>query len=305
MNIPETTTDFQVGVSDTTILLVCTTGFVLLATTIYTLVLRRLKTGQELQLELDHPDKSYEERLVDADVATLNRAQRRARAKQIMKQQRRIAPLPGAAEQEQPAVPPHNEPIPPPAADHATNDTLRNLSSSRKQRQQMAKAVEKEERRLLDEKRQKAQAEAERIARLEKLQRDQQLAEKAKEERRLRQEQKEKEEQLAQERYNTFLSSPDGNVSISVTEWLQELQENRVVSTTEMAERFQVPTEAVTTRIQELIDSLRVTGALEEKEGRFIYVSSEELRELAQYIMSNNETTWQQVAKQLQTIIYR
>ena len=73
-------------------------------TAIYTVVLLKLKNRVELGAnEEELEEKKYEEQLTAADVSTLSRAQRRARARQIMKQQRRAAP--GGVEPGQDAQP--------------------------------------------------------------------------------------------------------------------------------------------------------------------------------------------------------
>ena len=79
--------EINVSVSDSILLVVSSVGFVILATTIYSIIITRLKTAQEID---EDEETDYDEKLTNADVSTLNRAQRRARARHIMKQQRRI-----------------------------------------------------------------------------------------------------------------------------------------------------------------------------------------------------------------------
>ena len=78
--------------TDMTLLSVSVAGFCVLAVTIYKIILA--KTGNATSAHNGHDDNdteqlTMEERLLRADVSTLNRAQRRARAKAIMKEQRR------------------------------------------------------------------------------------------------------------------------------------------------------------------------------------------------------------------------
>ena len=75
-----------VGVSDAFILTISLIGFVFLGWTIYSIILAKTKTARELEAE--DQDVSYEDRLAQADVSTLNRSQRRARARIMMKKNR-------------------------------------------------------------------------------------------------------------------------------------------------------------------------------------------------------------------------
>lgn len=296
--------EVNVGFSDAVLLVVSGVGFVMLAWTVYSIVILRLKSAKEVEEE--DKDIAYDERLANADVATLNRAQRRARAKHIMKQQRRIAQAtnldfaPEANDQAMPAPDdaPHDELIP--AAANGHDASLRNLS--RKQRNKAAKAAEKEERRLFDEERRREQAEAERLAREEKRVRDRLKAERVQKEREERQKHEEVEELRAYNEWKTFLSSEDGTNSISVLEWKKELQKTNLVTTEELAKRFRISRTKVASRIKELVSSLRVTGILEE-DGRFIYFSPEEMGELANFIRSRNKSTLEQIADEAQRII--
>ena len=58
------------------VLVVSFGGFIFLAFTVYSIVLTKLKSRKEIEEE--EQELNYEERLVAADVSTLNRAQRRA-----------------------------------------------------------------------------------------------------------------------------------------------------------------------------------------------------------------------------------
>lgn len=281
--------EISVGVSDAVLLLVSGIGFVLLSVTMYSIIIARLKSREEIEEE--EKDLKYEDKLANADVATLNRAQRRARAKHIMKQQRRIAPN-RAIENEDGEN--HDEPI------QNLDPSIRHLS--RKERQKAAKAAEKEERTLFEEERRRQHQEALEEAQREKKERERRLAEKAEVERRVRKEQRQSEELAAYEDWKRFLASPDLSKSLTVREWVKELENDRMVHVNQLAERFQVSTAEVVSRIQELVASFRVTGVLE-ADGRFIYVSKEEMSSIASFVKTQDKVSLLQLADQISLII--
>jgi len=82
-----------VALSNETILILCTFGFATLGITLF-LILRNQPKYDEEDERLDRHRDNYGDELDKADAATLNRAQRRARAKYKMKQARRdMAPV--------------------------------------------------------------------------------------------------------------------------------------------------------------------------------------------------------------------
>ena len=82
-----------VALSNETILILCTFGFATLGITLF-LILRNQPNHDEEDERLDRHRDNYGDELDKADAATLNRAQRRARAKYKMKQARRdMAPV--------------------------------------------------------------------------------------------------------------------------------------------------------------------------------------------------------------------
>jgi hypothetical protein len=290
--VPEIT----VGVSDAVLLIVSVIGFVFLAITLYSMVILRLKSRHEM--EEDEKDLNYEEKLATADVSTLNRAQRRARARHIMKQQRRITPAaPTVGEDGEPIQENQDlddEPM------QAMDPSLQH--SSRKERQKAAKMAEKAERHLFEEERRRQQEEAQKAAKREKKERERMQSERSEEERQARQEQREADELAAYKRWKTFLASPDGTKSLSVNEWVKELEKIRAVSVDSLAKRFQISREAVVSRIQELQASSRITGVLE-ADGRFIYVSQVEMSTIASCLRRLDKASVQQIAKETHHII--
>ena len=76
----------------------------------------------------------------------------------------------------------------------------------------------------------------------------------------MRLEQKGVQEFEASEKWKVILQSED--LSLSVFEWIKELQKNRAMCVDDIAKRLDVLSSAVTVWIQELLDSARPTGVL-------------------------------------------
>jgi hypothetical protein len=309
--------EISVGVSDAVLVAVSSIGFAFLAWTVYSIILTKVKSARELEQDAEEFEKSFEERLAQADVSTLNRAQRRARARHIMKQQRRVMPEDGEGdedlhEQQQALIAevPQEEAIPPFQEDTYHNTTARHLS--RKERTRAAKQIELAERRLLEDERRKEQLEALELARRKKKERERLLAIQAEEERKLRQQQRTESELAAYTAWRTFLpvpskddNTPSNNNSITVKEWVKELKRERIVSLKDLSNRFEVSEEQVRKRILDLVSSSRVSGILE-KDERFIYLSPKDLSILAAFVKTREKKmTPQEIADHIQELLSR
>jgi hypothetical protein len=302
--VPEIT----VGVSDKIILAVSVVGFIMLSMTMYSIIIMRLKTAEEVAEA--EGGLTYDEKLANADVSTLNRAQRRARARHIMKQQRRVAPLHGGAAEvnnegdenpdlQQQQQQQQQQPLLAIGADPTQQQHL-----SRKERQKAAKAAEKEERGLFEETRKKQQLEAQEAAQREKKERASLAEQQAEEERRTRQAQRQQEELATYHVWKTFLASPDPSKTLSVKDWIQELETTtREVNINQVAGRFETSESVVVARIQDLLKTSRITGIWEEGNERFIYVPPQDLDTLASFIQTQDVLSLGQLAMAYDEII--
>lgn len=324
--------EISVGASDSLLLIVSGIGFLFLAWTVYSIIITKVKSARELQAERAEHELGYDEQLAHADVSTLNRAQRRARARHIMKQQRRVGPPGGAAmhdavgeegagvddnnraqimmvaaEQQQQVPPPDN------AIPHFQDDTYHQGSFrhlSRKDRQKAAKQIEREERRLLEEVRRKEQIEAQESAQQKRRARERLLTLQVEEDRKGRKAQRDAEEWERFQAWRMFLSSSDPlgidptQQSLSVKDWIHELKQERVASLKGLSDRFQVSLDRVLKRVEELLDSGRVTGILDVENDRFIYLSAQsELPVLASFIKSRNLVSTADVQIRIQELL--
>jgi hypothetical protein len=294
--------DVGVGFSDGALLVVSGIGFLVLSVTLYSIVITKLKSADEIEEE--EKDLNYDEKLANADVSTLTRAQRRARARYIMKQQRRVAPIAGAGaegagnENEDDAGDDHIEEL------EGDDHDAANRNLSRKERQKAAKLAEREERKLFEEDRRKQQLEAQAVAQKEKQQREKLEAQKAEEERILKQKQKEDQEARDYEKWKTFLKSDDDDgsgESITVKDWIKEMKTNRIESIESIAERFGKSMDTVRGRIQQLIETDRISGILEKD--HFVYLSDEELKSIAASVKSRDQTSDRDMSSIIQKVI--
>lgn len=265
-----------VGFSDTSLLAVSILGFAIMAFLIYSIVLSRVQSADELEKNDVDGDLDYEEELLRADVSTLNRAQRRARAKALMKRERRVAPAEG----------------------EEGGDGGEDTHLSRKERQKAAKATERKERQKLDAARQEEQRVAQQKAQEEKKLRLELEAIQAEEDRLRREEEEEEQKQQEWERWNTFLASPDGSISMTVEEWAKELEQGpSAVHLATIVQRFDTPLKQVKERINQLVRDGRVTGCIDETTNTFWVFSHDNLLALATFIQTQGEVSLYDISK--------
>jgi hypothetical protein len=215
----------------------------------------------------------YAYRLIHhADPSKLNRAQRRLRAQAIMKQQRRIA-----NEEQQPAgIDEHLQIVPAAAGNMGVNRngvvggdapaTLRQRGS-RKEREKLAKALEKAERKLFENERREQQLQAQETAQRE--QRNREKLEARRVEQARIQEKELRIQKETDEECHRRIFLPSNSQSLTVDEWVQSLRDHDpaspvVVDLQQLSESFGVATSAVHARIEELLTERRVGGVLED-----------------------------------------
>jgi DDRGK domain len=305
-NVPPNSS-LGVGFSDAVLISVGFVGMGIVAMTIYSILILRSKTAEELGPDLDANDgeaaerDDYAYRLIHhADPSKLNRTQRRLRAQAIMKQQRRIA------NEEQRAGIDEQLQIVPAAGNMGVNrngvvggdapSTLRQRGS-RKEREKLAKALEKEERKLFENERRQQQLQAQETAQRDKRNREKLEAQRVKQARIQEKElriQKENDEECHR---RIFLSSDIR--SLTVDEWVQSLRDHDptspvVVDLQQLSESFGVATSAVHARIEELLTERRVGGVLEDR--YFFYLSDDQLKQVALRILDKGAVSLKDVA---------
>jgi hypothetical protein len=261
--------DIGVGFSDSALITVSILGFAMLSVTVYSIIVLRVHTRDEFdKRDLDEMD--YDEKLEKADIATLNRAQRRARAKTIMKKHRRVAVVVVAPE------------------DHTVHDEMRQLLP-RRERERAAKAAEKHERKLFEDRRLEIHRQAQLAAQREKKEREQLEAKRTEEGRKMHMDAMELQELKEYQAWKIFLSS--GENSMSVSDLLLYLKANKSILIDDLSEQFRVPYSTVVAKIQNLVTTCRLTGVMVDNGKRFLYLSHEELVIFADAVRQNGETT--------------
>jgi len=342
--IPTHNGDITGGLSSKTIIAISISGFIILFTTLAIIVKASFRPDNRerdgaLRNQQDNKNdtEEYERALEDADVSTLNRAQRRARAKHRMKKNRRLAPH----EQPQPANPPpqpgqdnQNDeqqqiPLPqilapPPLAeyveegDNASSGGIIKKRSSRKERQRAAKAEERRERLeyveerkrqvlIMEQKRNVDENKTDEKDRQEKLQ----LIE------------IEKKEALEREYREWHLMFPpsihlthnendddaimdsDSSQPETVEQFLSNLYAEKRISLAQTAQRHSVSITTVRRRLKQLEEEGRLQhhGIFDEVRGEYIVVTSEDMEELARYIEEVGCVTLEMVRSHLMKVL--
>ena len=292
--------EIGIGFSDRILLGVSIVGFTALVYVVHSLLsgFRSSSPGSSPNDD-DHEGLTDEERLIRcADVNSLNRTQRRVRAKAIMKEQRRVHhPAAGVellVDEQQ-----NDENVGVVAAGRNADPAMEEVLQptyrlpivpilSRKERQQQAKVSEKEERRLF-------QGERERQQKLVQLEAQRQKKERlmAATQRLLEEEQKKAIEETARQEnerdlWYTFIRETTPNETTpakkSVAEFVRECQKNRVVDIQTMAIQYNVEPSYIADRIQQLIADGRIAGFFQKirhEQQQFIYLSDDELHSIA------------------------
>ena len=287
---------YGVGVSDTTLVAMSMIGFGVLLSIMYVLLMARLKTDVDSDDQLNGDD--YDEQLDKADVSTLNRAQRRARAKMIMKRQRRIdggdgdgngndgdAAREGQGQADDPALGDDGE-----GGDDAGQDGQEGQQHlSRKERQKAAKETERQERRLMEDSRRLQQEKAQALAQKRKQEKERRLAEEARLAKLSREQAAEEQKRAAYTEWRTFLSCGEVD-SMTVSEFVRYARTNRSVNVDLLADRFQTPSGAVVARIQELIVSRRLTGIILDGQ-TFVYLTEVDLKKVAALVHQRGQVS--------------
>ncbi|KAL7572052.1 hypothetical protein ACA910_001702 [Epithemia clementina (nom. ined.)] len=274
---------FGIGLSDTYLFIISLVGFGFLGFTMFSVIMLRLKTREEVEKDDEKNSADYEARLLRSDVVGLSRAERRARARAIMKQQRRVQPERRNEQEEEEAQEQVLVPAAPAAEPQNDGDESKAEGPhlSRKEREKKAKAAEKEERKRMQEERQKQQKEVELTAQQERREREKRQMIELENERQKQRRLREETEQRRLLEIETFLTTD--RTTLLVDEWIKELKSIRSVSIEDLASRFEIPSERVVVRIRKLIVQQRIAGVITES-GRFVYFSEDELGSIIQRV---------------------
>ncbi|KAL9185392.1 hypothetical protein ACHAXT_003169 [Thalassiosira profunda] len=284
-----------VAVSNSALLVVSTLGFGALGIALYFLVLRRLSQGgDDAQVDADRGRDACGEMLDQSDVGTLNRAQRRLRAKRRMKNARRVV-VPGQHQQAE-GVEGEQEVM----GEEGDAREIANVEPalSRKERQRAAKAMEKEERKAYANEARLRREKTQSTLKSEGSSKDKKPEEPANKHRVLAVEelfpQRESDgddalsEQLfwgticrsikqRSQSYDDTLSMVQRIPRMTVRAFIDSLKQNGSVSIAALAEEFGISISDALAELESINKRLGVVGVC--VNGKFIYVSMEMIRE--------------------------
>lgn len=322
-----TLTNGKPGFSDSLLLTVSVAGFCVMAVMIHRIILSRFQNHSNSEHLTNETIENSEEWLIrHANVANLNRAQRRSRAKYIVKEQRRRAAtaVVGTAaarmarndeDQEvdqndidivQQQQQPDNRHV---AIHHDGVDGGKNMNAvphattTRKERQMQAKLAEREERRLYQQERYQQQQQIMDSLQEQKKERLVITATHLEKERQLNDLRQEKRRQAQILIQQTFLSTEQK--SQSVQEFINET--SKIVRLEQIASTFGVTIDVVKARLCVLQREGRITGFFttttihEHKQERiFVVLSNDELQTIADSIRDKGIITLQGIATMIQ-----
>eukprot|EP00546_Thalassionema_frauenfeldii_P009542 CAMPEP_0178909070 /NCGR_PEP_ID=MMETSP0786-20121207/8284_1 /TAXON_ID=186022 /ORGANISM="Thalassionema frauenfeldii, Strain CCMP 1798" /LENGTH=293 /DNA_ID=CAMNT_0020581063 /DNA_START=97 /DNA_END=978 /DNA_ORIENTATION=- len=279
--------EIGIGFTDTALLVVSFGGFIMLGSLVYSIIMLRLQSREEFEKKQEE-ELDYDEQLAHADVTTLNRAQRRARAKHIMKQERRIA-MPETANR---AVL---------EDDLDNNQQQRRSNLTRKERQKVAKEKERMERKLFEEDRRRQQSQALEVAREKKKHRKELEAIKREEQRKCKMLQQEELERGKIQRWKTFLKSE--NEEMTVEHFVLYAKERKTLDLMKISEKFHFPFDKVHARVKELISSRQITGIFIDQR-HFLYINQDEMQQAVSLMLQEKEQkSFESLAEELNEII--
>ena len=299
-----------VGVSNLSLLLISSIGFGILGIALYVLILRPSAGATDGDNSDDGELRNYEEQLDGADVRTLNRAQRRLRARNHMKKNRRMAQqevagrdagaaAAGVADQllleEEMGFAAGDG-----GAGHEGDEQRQQQHLSRKERARLAKTAEKEERQLYEEERREARKFADAKAAVDRREREEERVAAAEEERR-RREAEGKERELAEhnEWVRVFAFAA---VQRTVKEFVAEAQQRKVWPVNDIADTFAVTPEQVVARLEQLMSENRLAGSIV-SQGTLIYIGRSEMQELAKFLLRNGNTSLPELSDEVRRIV--
>lgn len=311
---PETQGDASaVALSDKTLLVVSLTGFIVLATTLYFVLIRPSKCADELDDREGGSGINYDDELDHADVRTLNRAQRRARARNRMKKNRRIDPRPPGQQHNQGegedgagdgdgaaaaagAVADADQmhqlllDADAPAAqgsDGEQDDYNHRLS--RKERAKLAKAAEREERRLYEKERQVAKKKAEAAAAAERKEREKDKEAAALEEKKRRALEAEEHERADHREWIMLFAGSQNHSTTTVKDFIERARQRKIWPIGDMAGEYGVTANEAQSRLEQLISDDRLFGIV--SNGIFTFIEPNEMQAIADFIKRNKGDT--------------
>jgi hypothetical protein len=277
------------GFSSATLLLLSLSGLTVVFVGL--LIISLKAPNKSADDEEDESAFNYDQALQDADVSTLTRSQRRARAKLLMKKNRRITKpetQPDLDENGQPVL--NNEEH----VDETVDADEKKLT--RKQRQLAAKKLERAERKMNEDQiriHNKILDEERKIREAALLNKSIQAANEKKEKR---------ENDFVAWKY--MFPESDFETKVTVKEFVEELEIDPVISLEETADEFSTTVPNLIRRLKELEDDGRIRhGILNAEDDEYIFINEECMKRLVKHIKEKGKVHLDDFAKEITRIV--
>ena len=180
----------------------------------------------------------------------------------------------------------------PPAAPD-DNDSQQHLS--RKERARLAKATEREERKLFEKERQEQRRKAEASAAVERREREKEREAMAQEEKR-RRETEAHDRKLAEHR-EWMLMFADSQNDSTVKDFICKAKLKKIWSVDDISQDYGVTPEEVEARVRQLVADDRVSGIV--SNGHFVHLNPDDMEAIAAFIKRNGRTSLPELSREI------
>jgi len=312
----------EIGISNETLSFISLIGFTIIFASLALLCHFSPAQEQYDAEEGNHMNNvDYDQLLEDADVSTLNRAQRRARAKLRMKKNRRLGGVETSRRRRMNAEDDGNENEEDDdmninhnnnrllIGEHGAEEDNRNddlddderpsqivSSLSRKERQKAAKEQERLDRREYEKIRQ-TKIEQETLKREER-----ELLMKEKKEMLERERQEILQNELNSWKFMFYKS--DQKNAVTVNDFIQELEIKQVISLDDSATKFNVSVEMLIQRLRQLEEEGRIQhGIVDEQNRKYHLITNDDMNQLREVISAKGILTLEEIGKEVTRIL--
>ena len=289
-------TDPTGGFSNETLLLVSLIGL-----TITFIALLFLCQRAPQHIDDDEDEITYEQALQEADVGNLTRAQRRARARLLMKKNRRLPTTDAMTQPQREGQLVLQDPDDAEGAARlgvvANNNAVNTGTKlSRKERQKAAKELERIERKANEEQRRLMKQHEEEERKIREMLRKEKEA----------QAELEKKEKLEKQfrAWKYMFPESDLETRVTVKEFVEELEMNPIISLEETAEEFGVSVTDFTERCNQLKSEGRMChGIVNIEKDEFVYVSEASMVKIASFIKKEGRVNLSDLSEEVHRIV--
>lgn len=301
---PYTEGGLSVGFSAMTLLLTSIFGFLVIATVLKRLVLRSSNKGDVAfgcHHDGDVSTRTYNDGLENADVSTLNRAQRRARAKNYMKKHRRVVDhshydIVEEVPRDTASAAERHERVANRTYVVGEGPTFDKHQPSRNDRQRAAKAQEREKRRQYEEERTR---QVRKFEQAEKTHRKQKVEQAFHTKMRLKDEYLKKEQSEYEQWKYMFPTATSVSRNrfgcscsiITVRDFVKYMRHHKMINLNDIALELSIGTDVLRQRLEKLETEGRIPCGVFNDCGNYIYLTQEDMQYIEDYILGQDSGT--------------